>query len=174
MRALMVWCLVLGLPLAARAQQAADSGFAPPVSRWRVGLFGFGARVGADLNGDANLVFGYSLDVADLYVEGLRLRPSAEVGLGGDSSDTYVGNLELIYRFTKDSDIAVPYVGVGLALQGHRTCSSDPQCPNLWAQFALGFELAIRPSFNWFLEYHGEDGFRRHRLFIGLATRRGS
>lgn len=156
--------LVLLTTSAAAAQE--------PAAGMRFGLLGFGARAGVDLEGEADLVLGYTLDVADLYREQLRLRPSVEIGLQSGAGDTYVGNLEIIYRFTGDTVIAVPYVGAGLALQGHDACSRDPSCPSLWAQFVLGFELAFRPTFNWLMEYHAEDAFRRHRLFVGLVTRR--
>lgn len=144
----------------------------PPPPGFRFGLLGFGGRVGMDLDGDADVVLGYSLDLADVYVDRVRLRPSVEVGLKS-GADTYVGSVELLYRFTPDTAIAIPYVGFGIALHGHETCSTDPECPNLWAQFALGFELPFRETFNWMLEYHGEDGLRRHRLFVGLVSRRG-
>jgi len=47
-------------------------------------------------------------------------------------------------------------------------------CPAFWAQFVLGFELKLRNQINWLLEYHAEDAFRRHRVFVGLTTRRGN
>lgn len=137
-----------------------------------VGLFGFGGTAGVDLEGDADIVFGYLMDVGDFFTRRVRLRPSVEIGVGS-GTNTYVGNVDLMYRFTPDTAIAIPYAGFGIALQGHETCSSDANCPSLWAQFALGFELPFREAFNWMLEYRGEDALRRHRLFVGLVTRRG-
>jgi hypothetical protein len=102
----------------------------------------------------------------------VRLRPSAEIGLG-DSVTTYVVNLELLFRFTADSELAVPYVAFGPALYSQERCATAVDCPQVWAQFALGFEIRFRGHMNWLLEYHGEDALRRHRFFIGLTTRRG-
>lgn len=138
----------------------------------RLGLFGFGGAVGVDLSGDPDVVLAYALDVGDFFTQRVRLRSLLELGLDGARND-YVGNVELIYRFTPDSSIAIPYVGAGFAVQGHETCSSDPNCPNLWVQFALGFEVALRESFNWMVEYRGEDALTRHRLLAGFTTRRG-
>lgn len=163
-------------PLAARAQE-----FVPPQeqqdsaasSRLRVGLFGFGSRAGVDFEGTNQLILSPTLDVAHLFTDRIRLRPSAEIGVG-DTVATYVVNLELMFRFTADREIAVPYVGFGGAVMSQERCGAAPDCPRLWAQFALGFELRFREHMNWLLEYHGEDGLRRHRFFIGLSTRRGS
>jgi hypothetical protein len=80
---------------------------------------------------------------------------------------------EVIYRFTPDADRAVPYVGFGLAVAGRDDCSTFPGCPEAWLQFALGFELTFRDNMNWMLEYHAEDALNRHRLLVGLTTRRG-
>src|SRR3989442_1212949 len=38
----------------------------------------------------------------------------------------------------------------------------------------FGFELHYRSTFNWLLEYHGMDAFRRNRVYVGLTTRRGN
>jgi hypothetical protein len=38
----------------------------------------------------------------------------------------------------------------------------------------FGFEMHYRSTFNWLLEYHGMDALRRHRVYIGLTTRRGN
>jgi hypothetical protein len=166
---------ILGLAVsgALRAQQ-----FVPPEERAspssgiRLGLFGFGARLGVDFEGTNEAIVSVTLDAADLFTPQVRLRPSLEIGIG-DSLGSYVGNLELMYRFTPDTEIAVPYVGFGLGLWSQQRCASTPECPDLWAQFALGFELKMRDQINWLLEYHGENGLRRHRFLIGLATRRG-
>jgi hypothetical protein len=139
---------------------------------FQLGLFGFSARAGVDFEGQGQAIAGVALDLGDLYTDRLRLRPSAELGFGwGDN--TYVANIEVVYRFTADSVVAVPYVGGGAALSGQEGCASVDDCPRVWAQFVLGFELRLRNQINWLLEYHAEDAFRRHRLFIGLTTRRG-
>ncbi|HLA19611.1 MAG TPA: hypothetical protein VJ253_09860, partial [Dehalococcoidia bacterium] len=163
------------LPLPARAQE-----FVPPQEQagaatrgFRLGIFGFGSRVGVDFAGSNQVIVSPTLDLADLFTDRVRLRPSAEIGLG-DTVAAYVMNLELMYRFTADQEIAVPYVGFGGAVMSQARCADAPDCPRLWAQFALGFELKFREHINWLLEYHGEDGLRRHRFLIGLVTRRGS
>lgn len=162
--------LVAGSLMAQEPQLGA--GEEPDQAAVRVGLFGFGARVGLDLERDVPVVLSYTVDVGDLYTDKVRFRPSAEVGLRG-GMNSYVFNAELMYRFTEDSEVAVPYLGVGLALMAVDGCAK-PDCPSLFAQFALGFELRFRDQINWLLEYRGEDALRRHRLFIGLVTRRGS
>jgi hypothetical protein len=163
------------LPLPARAQE-----FVPPQEPaegagggLRLGVFGFSSRVGVDFAGSNQLIVSPALDVADVFTDRVRLRPSAEIGVG-DTMTTYVMNLELMYRFTADREIAVPYIGFGGAVMSQERCASGVDCLRFWAQFALGFELKFREHINWLLEYHGEDGLRRHRFFIGLATRRGS
>lgn len=137
-----------------------------------IGLFGFGSRLGVDFEGTNELIVSLTLDAAHAFTPQVRLRPSFEIGIG-DSLGSYVGSLELMYRFTPDSEIAVPYVGFGLGLWSQQKCARDPECPDLWAQFALGFELRMRDQINWLLEYHGENGLRKHRFLIGLTTRRG-
>ena len=164
------------LPLPARAQE-----FVPPQEQGgaatgglRLGIFGFGSRAGVDFAGRNQLIISPSLDVADIFTDRIRLRSSAEIGVG-DSLTTYVVNLELMLRFTNDAELAVPYVGFGGAVMSQEGCGAPTaDCPQVWAQFALGFEIRFREHINWLLEYHGEDGLRRHRFFIGLATRRGS
>jgi len=163
------------LSLPARAQE-----FIPPkdqtvdtsASPVRLGLFGFSTRLGVDFAGKNQAVLSPTLDVGDVFSDRVRIRPSAEVGLG-DSVTTYVVNLELMYRFMPDKEVAVPYLGFGGAVYSQERCGAAPECPRIWAQFALGFEIKLREHINWLLEYHGEDGLRRHRFFIGLATRRG-
>lgn len=150
--------------------------FQPPrgqavIPRFRLGLFGFGVHGGIDFTGDDQLVLGTAVDLGDLYTDRLRMRASGELGRGGDG-DTYVINGELVYRFVADSILAVPYVGAGFALFSQEDCDSAPGCPGLWLQFALGFEIKIREPVSWLLEYHSEDAFRRHRLLVGLTTRR--
>lgn len=178
MRARLVGLMLLPLlpllPPSAGAQE-----FVPPqeqsggrTHRLRLGIFGFGSRIGVDFAGRNQVIVSPMLDVADLFSDRVRLRPSAEIGLGGTVT-TYVTNLELMYRFTADQEIAVPYIGFGGAVFSQDGCAAAAECPRLWAQFALGFELKFREHINWLLEYHGEDGLRRHRFFIGLSTRRG-
>jgi hypothetical protein len=139
----------------------------------RIGLFGFGVRGGIDLRGARQLVVGTTLDVGDLFTSRLRLRPSAEIGVF-NGNNTYVGNFEALWRFTDDEEVATPYVGLGLGLAGRENCSADPQCPDLWLNLVFGFEMHYRSTFNWLLEYHGMDALRRHRVYIGLTTRRGN
>ncbi len=165
--------LVLAVAGTVEAQQFVPPEEAPPSgSGIRVGLFGFGSRLGVDFEGTNEVIVSVTLDGADLFTPQVRLRPSLEIGIG-DSLGSYVGSLELMYRFTPDTEIAVPYVGFGLGMWFQQRCSSNPNCPDLWAQFALGFELRMRDQINWLLEYHGENGLRRHRFLVGLTTRRG-
>ena len=185
MRTALLVALTLALPAALPAQR----GFATPDSVGksalggiRLGLFGFSAKGGPDFSakGGADFSVGgravaaVGLDLGDLFTERVRMRPSFEIGLAGDTVN-YVGSAELMYRFTPDSVIAVPYVLFGLGLYGQQKCN-DPllpvTCPKLWAEFGLGFELRIDEHVSWLLEYHGEDALRRHRIFFGLTTRR--
>jgi hypothetical protein len=137
-----------------------------------LGIFGFGARVGVDLEGEGQLVTSATLDVGYLIVPQLRMRLSGDIGVfSGDN--TYVGSYEFIYRFAPDTAIAIPYVGTGLGLFGEDNCGLDPDCPAVWVQFVLGFEMRLREGMNWLIEYHPMDAFRRQRLMIGLTTRRG-
>ena len=149
------------------AGQASDAD-----AKFKIGLYGFGGRFGWDFEEDAGGIMSLVLDLGNLGSEQLRLRPSVEIGFA-DDVDTYVVNAEVLYRFTPDTEKAIPYVGAGIALAGRDDCSTVPGCPEGWLQFMLGFELAYRSTFNWLLEYHAEDALRRHRLFVGLTTRRG-
>lgn len=137
-----------------------------------LGIFGFGTRLGVDFEGDGQLVASAAVDVGYLIVPRLRMRVSGDVGVfSGDN--TYVGNVEFIYRFMPDSAVAIPYLGTGLAVFGKDNCGLDPECPAVWVQFALGFEMRVREGINWLIEYHPMDAFRRQRIMIGLTTRRG-
>ena len=160
------------LPPAARAQQ-----FVPPKNSTskgtRIGLFGFGVRGGVDLRGDGQLLFGTTLDIGDLFSNRVRLRPSAEIGVF-NGPNSYVGHFDALWRFTDDEVAATPYVGLGLSLSGHTDCGADPQCPDLWLNLVFGFELHYRSTFNWLLEYRTMDALNRHRLYVGLTTRRGN
>ncbi len=139
----------------------------------KLGLLGFGVRGGVDVRGAGQLVLGSALDVGNLFTTRLRLRPSAEVGVF-NGPNTYVGNFEALWRFTDDEEVATPYVGLGLGLAGRDNCGADPNCPGLWLNLVFGFELRYRSTFNWLLEYHGMDAMRRHRIYVGLTTRRGN
>ena len=167
---------MLALLAGARALVAQE--FTPPEPTSsggvRLGLFGLGARLGADFKGQNQAVASVTLDVADVFTDRLRLRPSVEIGIGS-GPDTYLASLELLYRFTRDSERAVPYIGVGAGVWGHQDCATiGNDCPAVWPLFALGFELRLNDRLNWMLEYHAEDGLNRNRLLIGLTTRRGS
>jgi hypothetical protein len=165
--------VALALAVPARAQDFTPPEDDTPPSTIRVGVFGFGARIGVDFRGPNQAVMSGTVDVADIYSDRIRLRPSFEIGVGSGVT-SYVANLELMYRFLPDGERAVPYVGFGLGLFGQPGCGPAPDCPGVWPQFALGFEIRLRDSFSWLLEYHGEDTLRRHRFFIGLVTRRSS
>ncbi len=140
-------------------------------SKIKLGLYGFGARLGWDVE-DGEGIVSITLDLGNLGAEQVRLRPSAEIGFAEDVN-TYVVSAEILYRFTPDTDKAIPYMGFGLALAGRDDCSTGPSCPEAWLQFVLGFEVGFRSSMNWLLEYHAEDALTRHRLFFGFTTRRG-
>jgi hypothetical protein len=169
-----VWLAVFGL-LAVEVAQAQE--FVPPKNSQhrgtRIGLFGFGVRGGVDVRGAGQLVLGSTLDIGNLFTSRVRLRPSAEIGVF-NGPNTYVGSMEVLWRFTDDEVVATPYIGGGLGVAGRDNCSADPKCPGVWVNAVFGFELHYRSTFNWLLEYHGMDRLRRHRFFIGLTTRRGN
>lgn len=170
--------LLISFLLMCTATLSAQTEYQPPetdgaTSRpFQLGIFGFSARAGVDFEAQGQALASFALDLGDLYTDRLRLRPSAELGFGW-GYNTYVANLEVVYRFTADTVIAVPYVGGGVALAGQEECGAIDDCPSVWAQFVLGFEMKLRDPISWLLEYHAEDSFRRHRLFVGLTTRRG-
>jgi hypothetical protein len=170
--------LLIAAPLAAQEPEQepflADTVPAETRVPWaKVGLFGFGARLGADFEGDGQAVVSLAFDLGYVADDRLRVRLSGELGFL-NIDNTYVTSLELVYRFMPDSAKAIPYVGGGVGLFGRAECEADPDCPELWLQFVLGFEIRLREGMNWLVEYHPEDAFRRHRVFIGLTTRRGS
>ena len=76
-----------------------------------------------------------------------------------------------MFRFTGEEQVATPYVGGGFSIAGHDGCGVDPDCPDLWVNVVVGFELHYRSTFNWLLEYHGMDAFRRNRIYVGLTSR---
>jgi hypothetical protein len=167
--------LVLGAMLGARLAAAQD--FVPPKSTrhsgTRIGLFGFGVRGGVDLRNNSQMILGATLDIGDLLTSRVRLRPSAEVGVF-NGANTYSGSFDTMWRFTEDEEVATPYIGLGLSVAGREGCGADPQCPDLWLNLTFGFELRYRSTFNWLVEYRALDALRRHRLFVGLTTRRGN
>lgn len=159
------------------AGQAAAQEFVPPKNAshggTRIGLFGFGVRGGVDLSGSGQLVIGTTLDAGNLFANRIRLRPSAEIGVF-NGPNTYAGSLDALWRFTNDEEVATPYIGLGFSVAGRTDCGTDPQCPDLWLNLTFGFELRYRSTFNWLLEYRGMDALNRHRIFVGLTTRRGN
>jgi hypothetical protein len=163
--------------LAAVADQAEAQEFVPPKSSsgggTRVGLFGFGVRGGVDLSGSGQLVLGTTLDLGVLFSQRVRLRPSAELGVF-NGPNTYAGSFDVLWRFTNDEEVATPYIGAGFSIAGRSDCSADSQCPDLWLNLTFGFEMRYRSTFNWLLEYRAMDALGRHRLFVGLTTRRGN
>lgn len=156
---------------------AAQAFHPPPVQRGgggtRIGLFGFGIRGGTDANGGSPVVLGVTLDLGNLSGPRLRIRPSGEVGVG-DGPNTYVGSFEVLLRLTSDDEPVTPYLGGGVGVAGHTGCGADPSCPAVWANGVLGIEIRYRSTFNWLLEYHPMDAFRRNRVYFGLTTRRGN
>jgi len=162
--------LVLAVPQLRAQEQPEPTGSTRSTA---IGLYGFSAIGGVDLEGDGQAIAAVAIDGGHLFTKRLRIRPSGEIGFLG-SDNTYLLNFELLYRFTDDSQLAVPYVGTGLGLHGRDECGSDPGCPGVWLQFVLGFDMRIRQNISWLLEYHPANAFRRHRLMIGLTTRRGS
>ena len=170
---------LLGLVAAASlaVTDAAAQQFSPPKSAsgtgTRIGLYGFGVRTGIDFKGDGQLVLGTTLDMGDLFSNRVRLRPSGEISVFNGAT-TYAASLESLWRFTDDEEVATPYVGLGFSLAGHDACGADPDCPDVWLNLVFGFELRYRSTFNWLLEYHGMDALRRHRIYVGLTTRRGN
>jgi len=171
-------CLAMLLVAGGITPLAAQEFHPPPVRPsggrgTHIGLFGFGVRGGIDLAGGTQMVFGVTLDAGNLVSPRFRIRPSGEIGFF-NGRNSYVGSLEALYRFTGDEQTATPYVGAGFSLVGHQSCGADPDCPDLWANLVVGFELHYRSTFNWLLEYHGMGGFRHNRLYVGLTTRRGN
>lgn len=138
----------------------------------RLGLDGFGVRGGLDFTHNGRLAVGATLDLGQLFTSRLRLRASAELSVF-NGPNVYVGSLETLYYFTGPDERTRPYGGLGLGLAGGAECSADPDCPDVWANVVLGFELRFRPTFNWLLEYHGMDLLRENRIHVGLTTRAG-
>jgi hypothetical protein len=166
--------ILLALPLALVAPPAAAQEFHPPsggstsaepsVNGPSVDLYGFSVRGGLDVTHSVQWVIGTSFDVAELWSPRVRLRPSVEIASEPGSTVTFHWAGELIYRFQPDNAPAIPYVGIGV---GHM---SDAH-PTIWPTIAIGFELQLRRSFNWLIEYHALDRLGRHRFLIGVSTR---
>jgi hypothetical protein len=159
------------------AGTAAAQEFVPPKNAThtgtRIGLLGFGVRGGVDLRGSGQMILGTTLDLGDLFTNRLRLRPSAEIGVF-NGPNSYVGSFDMLWRFTEDEEVATPYIGAGFSVAGRTECSTDPQCPDLWLNLTFGLELRYRSTFNWLLEYRAMDALDRHRIYVGLTTRRGN
>ena len=166
--------MALALPLALAAQAAGAQEFRPPSGGGTasasggpaVDLYGFSVRGGLDASHRANWVLGTSLEVAELWSPRVRFRPSVEIASDAGSAVTFHWAGEIIYRFEPDNAAAIPYVGLGV---GHLNyCRA---CTTIWPTVVLGFELQLRPSFNWLIEYHALDRLGRHRFLVGLSTR---
>jgi hypothetical protein len=183
MRNALLLAMTMTLPPALHAQRTfatPDSVGKAGIGGVKLGLFGFSAKGGADFQSGGRVIAGVGLDLGDLFTDRVRFRPSFEIGMG--DTVTYVGSAELMYRFTPDSVIAVPYILFGFGLYGQQGCKDiaaiaavNPlvaSCPRVLLQFGLGFELKIDEHFSWLLEYHGEDALRRHRVLVGLTTKR--
>lgn len=152
--------------------------FLPPEQSARrgsffVGLEGFTSRFGVDVTDDNQAVMGAGLDLGNVGSNRFRFRSIVEVGFG-TGTDTYVIGADIVYRFMPDTERAIPYVGIGPGIFTAEDCNAFTSCPKVWAQFTIGFELRLRQPFNWLVEYRAEDAFGRHRVFVGLTTRRGS
>src|SRR5258706_10530961 len=127
----------------------------------RFGLFGFGVRGGVDFRRSSQLVLGSTLDIGDLFSNRLRLRPSAEIGVF-HGPNTYVGNFELLWRFTNDEEVATPYIGAGLGVAGRGGGGTDPHCPRLLPHTAFGVALRYPSTLNLILQYPRTDPVRPH------------
>ena len=153
-----------------RRQPAPAQGNAPPPAPeqggLRVNVFAFSTRAGAQVNKDGQAVIGSTIDLVQLGTPRFRLRPSFEVGFGRPEK-SLGANAEAIYRFQPDAAPAIPYIGLGIGYY------DDGTTDHVWPTVALGFELPFRRQFNWLVEYHGLEGVKRSRFFIGLATRGG-
>ena len=156
---------------------AAGQEFLPPEEAttrgafW-LGLEGFSARFGAQVGDESEAVVMIALDLGNLGSDRIRLRPSVEFGFG-NRNNTYVINADVAFRLTEETAPAIPYLGLGIGLIGLESCGDAPGCPTVSPQFALGFEAHVSDALNWLVEYRAEDGFGRHRILVGLATRRG-
>ena len=156
-----------GRPAAAAGAPAAQSR-GRDESGFKVGVFGFSTRGGWQVNKGSQGVIGATVDIAQLGVPTVRLRPSFEMGIGS-SFNSIGANLEVVYRFQPDQAPAIPYLGLGIGYYDDRTGTK-----NVWPTVVMGFELPLHRSFNWLVEYHALDGLRRSRFLVGLSTRGGN
>lgn len=174
MRISLLACLACLAATAAAAQaDEPPTTQAEPERGTRLGLDGFGVRAGLDFAHNGRLALGATLDLGQLFTSRLRLRASGELSVF-NGPNVYVGSLETVYHFTGPAERTRPYAGLGFGVAGGSSCSTDPQCPDVWPNVVLGFELRFRPTFNWLLEYHGMDLLRENRIHIGLTTRAGA
>jgi hypothetical protein len=118
------------------------------------------------VNKGSQAILGSTVDVAQLGIPQVRLRPSFEVGFG-QSNNSFGINLEVVYRFQSDAATAIPYIAVGAGYY------DDNVTKRGWPTIAMGFELPFRRNMNWLVEYHALDALRRSRFLVGLATRGG-
>jgi len=168
-----LWALVfvtlVVVPSLGGQETVSDDGGRP----WaKFGVYTVGLRGGFELEGDGQALAGGSMDVGYLYSERLRFRLVGELGFA-PSPNSYVGSFELAYRFTADSNVAIPYIGTGIALAGNELCGTVPGCPAVWWQFVLGFELRLNDRTNWLIEYHSQNALKRHRILVGIVMRAG-
>ncbi len=136
------------------------------------GIFGFSTRAGMQVNRDVQGVIGSTFDVATLFSPQVRLRPSLELGFGRAAKSLHIAT-EVIYRFQPDNAPSIPYLGLGLGYYDSGTSgdSTQPHIEKLFINLVMGFELPLKPSYNWLFEYHALDRLGQHRFLIGLATR---
>jgi len=151
---------------------------------YQIGTGYFGCR---DLEGKFSMdkLAGLGLDrnalVAALQAQNI-VRPAGVIQTGDEALSLRVSGsfrseldvLDALWRFTEDENAATPYLGVGFSIAGHDECGQDTNCPDLWVNLTFGIELRYRSTFNWLLEYRALDALDKHRLFIGLTTRRGN
>jgi hypothetical protein len=121
-------------------------------------------RDGMQVKGGGRGVNGSRIDVGELVMPLVRIRPSIEMGFGSSTKSVGV-NVEAVYRFQPDEAPAIPYLGLGLGYY------DDSSTTRVWPTVVMGFELAFRHNINWLVEYHALDGLSRSRFFVGLATR---
>ncbi len=170
----------IAVALATVATAAAAQEFVPPDRRGAeppreqaprpsvaLGIFGFTTRFGFQLNRDEQGVVGSTVDIMTLGSPQVRLRPSFELGFGR-TDNSLLAALEVVFRFQPDEATAIPYVGAGLGFY------DDGVDEDVWPNLVLGFELPLRRTFNWLIEYHALDRLGRHRFMVGLATRGGT
>ena len=165
--------VALSVLVASSSLKAQEPGASEGGRPWiKFGVYSLGLRGGYDLEGDGQALVGGSLDLGYLYSERIRFRTVGELGFTPDPN-SYVGSVELTYRFTPDSTLAIPYIGTGLGLAGSEGCGSVQGCPAVWWQFVLGFELRLNDRVNWLIEYHPQDALKRHRILVGIVMRGG-